>query len=273
MAIYKKEENLKQSPIGIFDSGVGGLTVVHEIVEKLPAEDIVYFGDTGRFPYGTKTARQLIEFTSQICNFLVDKNVKLIIIACNSASSAALEWAQAHFEIPIIGVIEPGARAAYMATVNRKIGVIGTPATIKSNSYIKAVHSFDTGIDVYQASCPHFASYVENGKTDGEDIRRIAENYLKPLNEKKVDSLILGCTHYPLISDLIAEVIGNKTKLISSAEETALEVKEILGRKELLRINHKGAIEFFSTGPREKFIKLGSRFLGRKINNVNEIRL
>jgi glutamate racemase len=264
---------LKESPIGIFDSGVGGLTVVHEITVKLPAEDIIYFGDTARFPYGTKTSKQLIGFTRQICDFLLEKKVKLIIIACNSASSAALEWAQEHFEIPIVGVVEPGARAAYMATVNRKIGVIGTEATIESNSYERAVHSFDAGIHVYQAPCPYFATYVENGRTDGDDIRVIAESYLKPLREKNIDSLILGCTHYPLLSGLIAEVMGSQAKLISSAEETALEVKEILKRKAILREDRQGVIKFFSTGSKDKFIELGSRFLGRKINETEQVTL
>lgn len=263
----------KNHSIGIFDSGVGGLTVANEIVSKLPNEDIIYLGDTARFPYGTKTSSQLKEFTGQICNYLIKMNVKLIVIACNSASSAALEWAQEHFDIPIIGVVEPGARAAFLATKNRNIGVIGTEATIDSQSYVKAVHSFDAGITIFQSPCPKFASFVENGQINGEEINDLALEYLKPLREKKVDTLILGCTHYPLISDLIGEIMGPETSLINSAEETANEVKEILTRKELLKSDRKGNVRFLSTGPEEKFLKLGSRFFGHKITKAEQIRL
>ena len=265
-----KENN---QPIGIFDSGVGGLTVVSEIIEKLPAEDIIYLGDTARFPFGSKTPEQLISFTDQICNYLINKEVKIIIIACNSASAAALEWAQEHFDVPIIGVIEPGAKAAFMATINRKIGVIGTDATISSGSYEKAIHAFDAGLDVYQKICPKFADYVENGNIDGKEIQEVAQEYLEPLKDKEVDSLILGCTHYPLISDLIAEVMSKNTKLISSAEETALEVKETLAQRNLLKEDGKVNIKYLSTSSKDKFIELGSQFLGKKLEGVEQITL
>lgn len=264
---------MKNTPIGIFDSGIGGLTVVSEIAEKLPFEDIIYLGDTLRFPYGTKTPDQLRQFTGQICRYLIEKEVKMIIIACNSASSVALEWAQEQFELPVIGVVEPGARAAFMATVNRRIGVIGTQATVESGAYVKAVHAFDAGLHVFQSACPKFASYVEDGRVDGDDIYEIAENYLKILKKEDIDTLILGCTHYPLLSSLLSKVMGRKTRLINSAEETALEAKEILKRKDILRKDGKGIIKLFSTGPKEKFIELGSRFLGKKISHVEKVML
>jgi len=260
-------------PIGIFDSGVGGLTVAAEIMKKLPKENLIYLGDTARFPYGTKTAEQLIQYTFEIAEFLQEQDVKLVVIACNSASAAALEKAQEKFDIPIVGVVEPGARAAVLASVSRHIGVIGTDATIKSEAYKKAIHLFDAGAKVFSGACPSFAAFVENGYTKGEHIDEIAHKYLNPLKKQQIDSLILGCTHYPLLSDVIQKVMGENVQLISSAEETALEVKEILKRKDQLREAEAPTYRFISTGDSSKFNKLGSRFLGHQIKVVETTKL
>lgn len=264
---------MENRPIGIFDSGVGGLTVAGEIMQKLPNENIIYFGDTARFPYGTKTAEQLIQFTFEIVEYLQNQAVKLVVIACNSASSAALEKAQEKFDIPIVGVVEPGARAAVLASINRNIGVIGTEVTIKSQAYKKAIHVFDAGAAVFSASCPSFASFVENGHIDGDHIDDIAEKYLAPLKQQQVDTLILGCTHYPLLSKNIQKVMGQNVHLINSAEETALEITEILNRKDQLRQTSKPTYRFISTGNSSKFHKLGNRFLGKEIPFVETVKL
>lgn len=264
---------MKNKPIGIFDSGVGGLTVAAEIMKKLPNENLIYFGDTARFPYGTKKASQLNKYTLQIGKFLQSQGVKLMVIACNSASAAALERAQEKFDMPIVGVVEPGARAAVLASLNRHIGVIGTQATIQSGAYKKAIHLFDAGAQVYSAACPVFASFVENGHTDGGHIEDIADKYLALLKQEHIDTLILGCTHYPLLSNIIQKTMGKQVKLISSAEETAIEVAEILKRKNQLREKAKNKHRFISTGDSSKFNKLGSRFLGQAIDFVENIKL
>jgi len=266
-------EFMNNRSIGVFDSGVGGLTVAAEIMKKLPNENLVYFGDTARFPYGTKTPEQLIDYTFEIVKYLQAQDVKLVVVACNSASAAALERAQEEFDIPIIGVVEPGARAAVLASKNRHIGVIGTEATINSDAYKKAIHVFDAGAEVYSAACPTFATFVENGHVDGDHINEIAQKYFEPLNEHQVDTLILGCTHYPLLSANIQKAIGEDVQIISSAEETALEVTEILERKDQLRSEQQPDYHFISTGEGSKFNKLGSRFLGKEIESVETVKL
>lgn len=261
-------------PIGVFDSGVGGLTVVKEMIEMLPNESIIYFGDTARFPYGTKTAAQLQSFVVEIIDFLKEEDVKFIVIACNSASAAALKTAQELFSIPIIGVIEPSAQGAVQSTRNRRVGIIGTEATIKSKAYEKAIHSFDAGIMIYSQICPRFADFVEEGKVDTLEVKEVAGVYLDSLISAEVDTLVLGCTHYPLLSNLVGDVMGSSVDLISSAVETAKEAKNILTRKDKLRhINKNPTHRFISTGDGEKFLNLGSRFLGREIEIVDKISL
>ena len=261
-------------PIGVFDSGVGGLTVVKEITKLLPDESIIYFGDTARFPYGTKSAPQLQSFVVEIVHFLREEDVKFIVIACNSASAAALKTAQELFSVPIIGVIEPSARGAVQVTRNRRVGIIGTKATIQSQAYEKAVHSFDAGIVVYPRTCSRFADFVEEGEIDSPEVRATAQDYLEPLISADVDTLVLGCTHYPLLIDLIEEVMGNSVRLISSAVETAKETKAILERKGQLRRHvSKPRHRFISSGDEEKFLDLGSRFLGREIEMVDRVML
>ncbi|MDI6689215.1 MAG: glutamate racemase [Actinomycetota bacterium] len=261
-------------PLGVFDSGVGGLTVVSEIIKGLPNESIIYFGDTARFPYGSKNSDDLQRFTFEIIDFLREEGIKLVVIACNSASSAALEAAQKRFDIPIVGVIEPGARAAVLATRTRKVGVIGTQATISSGAYARAVRLFDAGVQVYSQACPELADFVERGEISGPNVERVVRWYLSPLISAGVDSLILGCTHYPLLTGAIQKVVGDEVRLISSAKEAARELKELLAMKGSFREGESIPFyRFISSGDQTRFLELGERFLGREINAVERVSL
>lgn len=230
-------------------------------------------------PYGPRDLNQVRQFVFQIINFLITKDVKLVVIACNTGTAAGLEEAQKSFSLPIIGVIEPGARAAVQATRFRRIGVIGTVGTISSRAYVKAIHALDAGVTVFSAACPKFVEIVEKGMISEANFLRpktynLAKGYLTPLLRAGIDSLILGCTHYPLLKDLLQKVVGKDVVLISSAEETALEVKQILERKGLLR--QKRSLpqhQFYATADPEQFAYLGSRFLGRKIEEVRLLQL
>jgi glutamate racemase len=261
-------------PIGVFDSGVGGLTVVKEMIDILPGENIIYFGDTARFPYGTKTVAELQSYVVEIVHFLNAEDVKIIVIACNSASAAALKKAQELFSVPIIGVIEPSAQGAVEATRNRRVGVIGTEATISSRAYEKAIHCFDAGIRIFPRICPLFADFVESGEIDSANVRKTAGDYLDPLISADIDTLVLGCTHYPLLTGLIDRAMGGNVRLISSAVETARETMNILDRRDQLRTEiGSPKYRFVSTGDGEKFLNLGSRFLGREIEMVDKVTL
>jgi len=261
-------------PVGIFDSGLGGLTVVSEVISQLPNEEIIYFGDTARFPYGPRSAVEIQAFVFEIVDFLLLHDVKFIVIACNSASAAALEAAQQYYNVPIIGVIEPGARAAVQATKSRRIGVIGTQATIASGSYAGAIKVMDAGVQVHSLACPDLADFVERDEIAGPRVEGSVKWYLDPLMRGGIDSLILGCTHYPLLSKTISKVTGDDIKLISSAEETARELREFLTRKDSLRQeNTPPALKFFSSGDENVFRKLGARFLGQEIELVERVTL
>ncbi|MGD9403076.1 MAG: glutamate racemase [bacterium] len=217
-----------KQPIGMFDSGIGGLTVLKAIMEHMPDENIVYFGDTARLPYGTKSRETVTRFSEEITRFLMRRNIKLLVIACNTASAYALTRIRSMVDIPVIGVIEPGARAAAGTTRNKKVGVIGTRATIASGAYLEAIQRMDPAIKVFSTACPLFVPLVEEGWT-GEDVtRQVARRYLEHLVGCRVDSLILGCTHYPLIKKVIGDVMGRGTSLIDSAEETAATVENVL---------------------------------------------
>ncbi|MCL6473038.1 MAG: glutamate racemase [Firmicutes bacterium] len=261
-------------PIGVFDSGLGGLTVVSEITKHLPNEEIIYFGDTARFPYGPRSTTELRGFVFEIIDFLLSKGVKCVVIACNSASAAALDAAQQYYDIPIIGVIKPGARAAAQATRCRRVGVIGTQATISSGSYVSAIKSIDAGVQIHSLACPDLADFVERNELYGPRVEGVIKWYLDPLVRAGIDSLILGCTHYPLLSETISKVVGDDIKLISSAEEIARELKEYLTRKDSLR--EDGApptLKFISSGDENTFRELGAKFLGREINEVERVKL
>jgi glutamate racemase len=261
-------------PIGVFDSGLGGLTVVKEIARQLPNEEVIYYGDTARFPYGPRSDRELRRFVFEIIDYLLAGNVKCIVIACNSASAAALETAQRFYDIPIMGVIEPGARAVVQATRQRRVAVIGTQATIASGSYVDAVKTFDAGVKIHAVACPDLADFVERDETTGIGVETAIRRYLDPLAALGIDSLILGCTHYPLLIDTISKVAGDGIRLISSAEETANELKESLDRKNSLRESTTPpAMSFVSSGDKDIFKTLGARFLGRDIKSVDRVVL
>jgi len=256
-----------QRPIGIFDSGVGGLTVVGEIRKCLPAENIVYFGDTARVPYGTKSKETVTKFSVENVEFLMKHDVKLILVACNTASSLSLEFLKRCFRVPMLGVINPGAREAAGATRNGRIGVIGTSATISSGAYETAVKRINKKIDVYTASCPLFVPLAEEGWVNKAVAYDIAGIYLNPLKVKKIDTLVLGCTHYPLLKNVIKKVMGPKVSLVDSAREVAKEAKEILDASGTLnRSKAPGEYKFFSSDEPARFIKMGEHFLKRRIN-------
>lgn len=267
--------SLANLPIGVFDSGIGGLTVVRELIKTLPDESIIYFGDTARVPYGPKSPQTVIEYSREITSFLIDQGVKAVIVACNTATAHALEVLQQEFDIPIIGVVEPGAIAAARVTRTKNIGVIGTSGLVKSNAYNRALAGIDPGINVVSTACPLFVPLVEEGWLDTPATRIIAEEYLDPLKQTGIDTLVLGCTHYPLLKPVISEMIGNAITLIDSAEQTALEARKMLTEKNLLTQVSKADrnLRFIASDATEQFLRVGQLFLGRTINHVDAVAL
>lgn len=263
-----------ERPIGVFDSGIGGLTVVKELRRFLPAEDILYIGDTARCPYGPRPLLEVKKFALEISEFLYERKIKALVVACNTASSAALEILKKRYnDIPVLGVIEPGARAALLYTKNKKIGVIGTVGTIGSGAYEKALKLIDPDVVVISKATPEFVDYVEKGIIDGPEIEKLAEYYLGDMVNAGIDTLILGCTHYPLIQPVIERVVGPFVKVVSSANETARELNAILSDRRLLRVGRKGNLRLMTTGDSEIFLKLGRDFLGEEVREVYTITL
>jgi glutamate racemase len=262
------------APIGIFDSGVGGLTVARAIIDQLPNESTIYIGDTARGPYGPRKIAEVREFSLEIIEFLVKRGCKAVVIACNTASSAMLRDARERFQIPIIEVIQPAARRAVAATRSGKVGVIGTNATIDSGSYLDAFAAAPQ-LEITSKACPRFVEYVERGETTGAEITAIARDYLKPMLDAKVDTLVLGCTHYPLLTGVISYVMGEGVTLVSSAEETAKDLYRVLVEKNLLRENSSTppTHEFLATGAADQFEILARRFLGPEVNKVHHQEL
>lgn len=275
-------------PIGIFDSGLGGLTVAGEIMSALPAENIVYLGDTARCPYGPRDLREVRAFVLQIGEWLARRDVKLIVVACNTGTAAGLSLAQRTFDVPVIGVVEPGARAAVKATVNRKVGVIGTIGTVDSGAYSRAVRALDAGVTVFSVATPKFVDVVEQGLRMGPgtleewvaesadvfirpSFYEMARDYLDPLKRAGIDTLVLGCTHFPLLRAAIGQVTGSGVRLISSAEETAAEVAGTLAARGQLRGPGEGTAAFATTGEAPEFARLGARVLRRPISSVEEV--
>jgi glutamate racemase len=260
--------------IGIFDSGVGGLTVLKEVVKALPQEDTIYLGDTARVPYGTKSPETVTRYALQVTSFLVQRDIKLLVVACNTASAVSLEALKDHFSIPIIGVIEPGARRAVSVTRTGKVGIIGTAATIQSSAYAKAIKRMNREIEVVTRACPLFVPLAEEGWVDNEVVSLTARIYLQGLREEGVDTLVLGCTHYPLLKGIIAETMGDDVQLVDSAEETARTVAETLNDRGLLRpTSEKGNHHYFVTDVPAGFIRVGNRFLGGRLGDVYQINL
>lgn len=257
------------APIGIFDSGVGGLTVARAVLDQLPHEEIVYVGDTARGPYGPRPLAQVREFALDVMDHLVDQGVKLLVIACNSASSAVLRDARERYAVPVVEVIQPAVRRAVRATANNRVGVIGTRATVASKAYDDAFAAA-THLELYSQACPLFVEFVEAGITGGEELLTVTRDYLAPLRSAEVDTLVLGCTHYPLLTGVLSYVMGDGVSLVSSAEETAKDVYRVLAAGALLRSDSAPAPkhQFVATGDPQPFQRLGSRFLGPEIGEV-----
>lgn len=269
-----KNNGASDMPVGIFDSGMGGLTVLKALIERLPSENTVYLGDTARLPYGTKSAETVVRYSLQNTAFLVRQNIKLLVVACNTASANSLPVLAEKYDVPVIGVIEPGARAAVRETRNSRIGVIGTHATIDSRAYEVAIGDIDPGISLIQVPCPLFVSLAEEGWTDNEVARMAAEKYLAPMAGCGIDTLLLGCTHYPLLKGVISEVIGDGVRLIDSALETAAAVSACLEEKGMKRAaKEKGWRKFFVTDLPSRFWEVSRRFLGEELDNVSLVDL
>lgn len=266
---------MNQAPIGIFDSGVGGLTVARAIIDQLPNESIIYLGDTANSPYGTKTIPEVRKLALEVMDQMVDMGVKMLVIACNSASSAVLRDARERYTegrgIPVVEVIQPAVRKAVSTSKNGRVGVIGTSATISSKSYDDA---FAAALDlkISTAACPDFVEFVERGETSGDNLLEVARGYLEPLKQKDIDTLVLGCTHYPLLSAAIGFVMGDGVNLVSSAEETAKDVFRVLTEHDLLAANNANPKHrFLATGKKQEFEILAKRFLGPEVLGVEEI--
>jgi glutamate racemase len=254
-------------PIGVFDSGLGGLTVLRALIDLLPEEGVVYFGDTGRFPYGPKPRDEVLAHALEITDVLVARDVKALVVACNSAAAAALDTLRERLDIPVIGVIEPGLRAAARVTRSGRIGVIGTVGTIASGAYQQLATD---DVDVTCAACPGFVEFVEAGDVDSDQVHVLAERLLAPVREAEVDTLVLGCTHYPLLARTIGDVMGRDVVLVSSADETAFAVRDLLTEQGMLAAGPPSDPRhvFFTSGPVDTFRTLGERFLGPEVAAV-----
>jgi glutamate racemase len=261
-----------ERPIGMFDSGFGGLTVARAVIDLLPAEDLVYLGDTGRYPYGPRPLEEVRGFAHQIGRWLVEKfDVKMVVVACNTAAAAALDDLQDDLPVPVVGVIEPGVRSLVTATRNGRVGVIGTVGTIGSGAYQRSVAATDASVVLTCAACPGFVEFVERGETGTEQVHVLAERLLAPVREAGVDTLLLGCTHYPYLARTISDVMGRDVVLVSSADETAFEVRSILQEYGLAAPSREGRRRFVSSGDVAWFRSLGGRLLGPELASAEAV--
>lgn len=264
----------RTNPIGFFDSGIGGLTVVKAVSQLLPNENIVYFGDTARVPYGSKSNDTVVEYSLQAANFLLRKNIKLLVVACNTASSVALKDLKRFLTIPVIGMIEPGSKLALSESRNGKIGIIGTNATINNKAYSNEIRKLNPKIKVYEKACPLFVPIAEEGWINHKATELIAKEYLNELKIKKIDSLVLGCTHYPILKDIIQKVVGKGVKLVDSGTPAARLVEEYLNGRGLRNISNQiGKKEFYVSDIPSKFREIAERFLGKKITHLHKVEL
>lgn len=260
---------MNDRPIGVFDSGLGGLTVFQAMADLLPHEHLIYLGDTARYPYGPRQRDELQRFSVQIVDFLLAQGVKMVVVACNSATAAALDLLQETYPIPILGVVEPGVRAAVQATRSGRVGVIGTEMTARSRIYEHVAERLRTGLDLTVSACPGFVELVEAGDTESAHARRVVADRLAPLTLDGIDTLVLGCTHYPLLARTIKEALGREVTLVSSADETAFEVRHILETTGWSRDGDRpGWRRFYTTGDPVTFRRLGERFLGTPLRDV-----
>jgi glutamate racemase len=265
---------VNRRPIGIFDSGIGGLTVVRELMHQLPHESLIYFGDTARVPYGNKSPETVRRYSREILAFLLARDVKMVVVACNTASAHALEELQRIAPVPVEGVVEPGARAALRHSRTRRIGVIGTAGTMRSGAYVRAIQALDPGAHVTQQACPLFVPIVEEGWLDHPATKLIAHEYLDPLGRDGIDTLVLACTHYPLLKPLLAEVMGQGIALIDSAEETAAAVARELEHSTLHAPSDAGGhVQFVVSDAPEQFERVGAAFLGARVRDIETVPL
>ncbi len=270
-------DNKKYAPVGVFDSGVGGLTVAREIMRQLPGERIVYFGDTARVPYGSKSRETIIRYSRQICRFLQDKGVKAIVVACNTASAFALEQVSLEFPLPIIGVVEPGAKVAALATRNGHIGVIGTEGTIGSQIYTKTIHVYRPGAEVVGKPCPLLVPLVEEGWLKDSVTIEVAQRYLSAFQESDIDTLIMGCTHYPLLRSTLQRILGDRVNLVNPAYETAQELKALLTEHGICNDGGKDEAglqyQFYVSDAAEKFKSFANSILPCEIEEAQLIHI
>jgi glutamate racemase len=263
----------ERAPIGVFDSGIGGLTVARALFERLPRESVIYFGDTARVPYGPKSPDTVRRYSAEILAYLLHRGVKAVVVACNTSTAHALGYLKEHSPVPVVGVIEPGARAAVAASKSGIIGVIGTAGTIASGAYERAIKALRPDARVHAQACPLFVPLVEEGWFDHPAAELIAREYLGPLKRSGVDVLVLGCTHYPLLKPLLARVMGPGVALVDSAEETARVVAEELQRLDLLAVGGAHDHRFVVSDDEPHFRRVGARFLGEKIKQVEVVPL
>lgn len=268
--------NKKGAPVGVFDSGVGGLTVAREIMRQLPNENLVYFGDTARVPYGSKSKDTIIRYSRQIIHFLMTKDVKAIVIACNTASALALDVVRKEVEVPVIGVVEPGARAALHITKTKKIGIIGTEATVQSAIYEKIIKELDAGVSVIGKACPLFVPLVEEGFAKHKVTGEMIDYYLASLKESDIDSLILGCTHYPLLRSRIRDYLGKQIMLVNPAYETAMDLKHLLEECKMTNDGVKkehALYSFYVSDAADKFKQFANSILPYDIETTQQINI
>ncbi|MDG2307351.1 MAG: glutamate racemase [Candidatus Binatia bacterium] len=259
--------------IGVFDSGVGGLTVLHELSRQMPRENLIYLGDTARVPYGPKSGETITRYAIETADFFVDRGVKLMVVACNTTTALALDLLRQRYPIPVIGVIEPGARAALKATRNQRVGVIGTEATVASGAYAQHLRAVAPEVEIFTRACPMFVPLAEEGWTANDVARRTVATYLASLKKSGIDTMILGCTHYPLLAKAIGDYMGPRVRLVDSAEETAREVKKVLSAEKLARKTGKGSASFFVTDLAERFTRIGERFYGSSVSSAVRVVL
>ena len=272
MAMPLSNKVSSDSPIGMFDSGFGGLTVARALIDLMPQENLVYIGDTGRYPYGNKPADEVRGYAKELAWSLVSEyGAKMIVVACNTAASVALDELVDELPVPVIGVIDPGARALVRVTRNNKVGVIGTVGTISSGAYVQAIRTTGASVALTSAACPGFVEFVERDQTTGDEVMVLAERLLAPVRDAGVDSLLLGCTHYPYLSRVISDVMGPNVVLVSSADETAFVVKQELEATQLMRTDvTPGEHKFLSSGDIAWFAELGRRLLGPELETATQ---
>ena len=269
-------ENKRTAPIGVFDSGVGGLTVVREIIRQLPDENIVYFGDTARVPYGSKSKNTIIRFSEQIIRFLKTKQVKAIVIACNTASALALDAVRDEFDVPILVMVIPGARAAVDATTNGKVGVVGTEATVQSGMYTKVIQEMNPEIEVIEKACPLFVPLVEEGFKEHHVTQEVIDYYLDSMKKTDIDAMILGCTHYPLLRSKIRAYMGEKIQIVNPAYETAMDLRKLLKEMDMENdgtVTAASRYEFFVSDAAEKFRKFANTVMPFDVPETNVVNI